>query len=141
MPILSFRYQGFWFIGKLNDPASSIIGHARYPYTMETKYLVLLTAVIAVIGVYGVISMQLLFAVIAIAVILAILLFVRFFEKYPSGSRTETEGEAIVAAALIALVGTMVSQWIVWAAVLGVLLITQQSVARIENRLDALEKQ
>lgn len=108
---------------------------------METKYLVLLTAIIAVIGVYGVISMQLLLAVIVIAVILAILLLVRFFEKYPSGSRTETEGEAIVAAALIALVGTMVSQWIVWAAILGVLLITRQSVARIEKRLDVLEKQ
>jgi len=51
-----------------------------------------------------------------------------------------TEGEAIVAAALIALIVMMVSQWIVWAAVLGVLLITRQSVARIEKKLDVLEK-
>jgi hypothetical protein len=140
MPVFSLRYPGFRFTGKLHDPTSIIIGHARYPYTMETKYLILLTAVIAVIGVYGVISMQLLVAVIAIAVILAILLIVRFFEKYPSGARPESEGEAIVAAALIALVGTMVSQWIVWAAILGVILISQQSLARIEKRLDALEK-
>ena len=69
---------------------------------MEQKYLLLLTAVIAVIAVTGIITMQLLSAVVAIALILAVLIIVRFYEKCPSGSRTESEGEAIVAAALIA---------------------------------------
>lgn len=107
---------------------------------MEQKYLILLTAVIAVIAVSGIITMQLLLAVIAIAFVLAALLVVRYFENRSTGSGIETEGEAILAGALIALVGIMVSPWIVWAAIIGVLLITQQSVARIEKRLDAMEK-
>lgn len=107
---------------------------------MEKKYLILLTATIAVVGIYGVVTMQLLVAVAIIALILGILFLVRYLESRSTGSSTETEGEAIVAAALVALVGTMISQWIVWAAILGVILISQQSLGRIEKRLDALEK-
>lgn len=108
---------------------------------MEQKYLILLTAVIAVIAVFGIITMQLPLAIIAIIFVLVALLLVRIFENRYTGSGIETEGEAILAASLIALAGMMISQWVVWAAIIGVLLITQQSVARIEKRLDAMEKQ
>ncbi|MFA5268778.1 MAG: hypothetical protein WC379_12480 [Methanoregula sp.] len=108
---------------------------------MEQKYLILLTAVIAAIAVYGIISMQFLVAIIVIAFVLAFILVVRHFENRYTGSGIETEGEAILAGALVALAGMMISPWIVWAAIIGVLLITQQSVARIEKRLDAMEKQ
>jgi len=108
---------------------------------MEQKYLILLTFVIAVIAVSGIITMQLLLAVIAIAMVLAVLLVVRFFKKIPSESRPESEGEAFLAGALIALAGMVVSPWIVWAAIIGVLLIIQQSVARIEKNLGVPGKQ
>jgi type III secretory pathway component EscS len=58
---------------------------------------------------------------------------------HPFGFSPVIEGEIIVAAALIALVGIIVSPRVVWAAIIGVLLILQQSVARIEKRLDAME--
>ena len=103
---------------------------------METRYLILLTAVIAAIGVYGIVTMQPMVSLVVIALILAILFLIRYFEMHPFGFSPASEGEAIVAAALIALVGIIVSPWIVWAAVIAILLLLQQSVARIEKRLD-----
>src|SRR5512136_1525113 len=107
---------------------------------MKTKYLVLLTAVIAAIGIYGIVTMQPLVALVVIALILAILFLVRYFEMHPFGFSPVSEGEAIVAAALIALLGMVVSPWIVWAAVIAVLLLLQQSVARIEKQLGVAGK-
>ncbi len=107
---------------------------------METKFVILLTAVIAAIGLYGIISMQPLVALVVIALILAILFLIRYFEMHPFGFSPASEGEAIVAAALIALVGIIVSPWIVWAAVIAILLLLQQSFARIEQRLVVLGK-
>ena len=103
---------------------------------METRYLILLTAVIAAIGVDGIVTMQPIVSLVVIALILAILFLIRYFEMHPFGFSPASEGEAIVAAALIALVGIIVSPWIVWAAVIAILLLLQQSVARIEKRLD-----
>ncbi|OPX62655.1 hypothetical protein [Methanoregula sp. PtaB.Bin085] len=107
---------------------------------MERKYLIFLAATIAVISIYGIVTMQLLVALAGIALIFGILFLVRYIERRPAGSSPESEGEAIVAAALVAMVGTMISQWIVWAAILGVILVSQQSLGRIEKRLDALEQ-
>jgi len=107
---------------------------------MEQKYL-LLTAIIAVAAISGIILMELPLAVIAIVFVLVALLLIYIFKDHYTGSGIETEGEAILAAALIALAGMMISPWIVWAAIIGVLLITRQSIARIEKRLDAMEKQ
>jgi len=107
---------------------------------MEQKNL-LLTAIIAVAAISGIILMELPLAVIAIVFVLVALLLIYIFKDHYTGSGIETEGEAILAAALIALAGMMISQWIVWAAIIGVLLITRQSIARIEKRLDAMEKQ
>lgn len=106
---------------------------------MERIYFALLAVVIVLVGMIGVVTMQLVGALIVIALILGILLLVRYFDTHTTRSENETEEEAIVAAALIALVGIAVSQWIVWAAIIGILLITRQSVARIEKRLDAME--
>jgi hypothetical protein len=108
---------------------------------MKTKYLILLTAVIACIGVYGIVTMQPLYALVVIALILAILFLIRYFEMHPFGFSPVSEGEAIVAAALIALLGMVISQWIVWAAVIAILLLLQQSVGRIEKQLGMLGKQ
>jgi hypothetical protein len=108
---------------------------------METRYLILLTAVIAAIGVYGIVTMQPMVALVVIALILAILFLIRYFEMHPFGFSPASEGEAIVAAALIALVGLIVSPWIVWAAVIAILLLIQQSVARIEKQLSLMGKQ
>jgi hypothetical protein len=106
---------------------------------MEQKYFILLTAVIAAIAVFGIITMQLSVAVIAIFFVLVGLLLVRGFGCRYTGPGIETEGEAILAGVLIALAGMMVSEWIVWAAIVGILLITLQSVVRIGKRLDAIE--
>jgi hypothetical protein len=80
--------------------------------------------------------MQPMVALVVIALILAILFLIRYFEMHPFGFSPVSEGEAIVAAALIALVGIIVSPWVVWASVIAILLLIQQSVARIEKRLD-----
>jgi hypothetical protein len=107
---------------------------------METKFVIILTAIIAAIGLYGIISMQPLVALVVIALILAILFLIRYFEMHPFGFSPASEGEAIVAAAFIALVGMIVSPWIVWAAVIAILLLLQQSVVRIERQLGVLAK-
>ncbi len=107
---------------------------------MKTKYLVLLTAAIAAIGVYGVVTMQPMVSLVVIALILAILFLIRYFEMHPFGFSPVIEGETIVAAALIALVGIIVSPWVVWAAVIAILLLLQQSLVRIESRLNIIGK-
>jgi hypothetical protein len=107
---------------------------------METRYLILLTAVIAAIGVYGIVTVQPIVALVVIALILAILFLIRYFEMHPFGFSPVSEGEAIVAAAFIALVGIIISPWIVWAAVIAILLLIQQSVVRIERQLGVLGK-
>ncbi len=65
---------------------------------METRYLIVLAAVIAITGIYALVTMQLLAGGLLIAVILAVVLIARFFQDL------------------------------------------RQSLARIEKRLDALEK-
>jgi hypothetical protein len=106
----------------------------------RTKIFVLLAGLIIAIALVGAVTMQLLAAAVAIVLIVAGALLISFLHGR-IGVREELpgEGEAIVAAVLFALVGMAVSQWLLWAVALAVLFMIQQSVSRIEKRLDMLE--
>jgi hypothetical protein len=73
----------------------------------------------------GIVTMQLLVAIIVIALILTVLLISVSSRSTPPGPAPRPRGEAIVAAALFVLVGILVSEWIVWTAIIGVLLLPQ----------------
>lgn len=106
----------------------------------ENRYL-LLIAVIGAAVIYGIVTMQLMVAIIvAVVAIIGIVTW-----QYLRTRKTETvvehgEGEAVLAAGLITLVALAGMQFIVWAIGLAFIFMVHQSLARIERRMDALER-
>ena len=107
---------------------------------LEKKHFVIVAALIVAIGIIGFIMYQWLIAVILI-VLVAACTFV--LNRYRGGILTPADpegGEAILAAVIVTIVGALVSQWLLWAVAIAALLLIQQSLQRIDRRLDALEK-
>jgi hypothetical protein len=107
---------------------------------LEKKHFVIVAALIVAIGIIGVITYQWFLAVILI-VLVAGCTFV--LNRYRGGTLTpdNTEGgEAILAAVIVTIVGALVSQWLLWTVAIAALLLIQQSLQRVDRRLDALEK-
>lgn len=107
---------------------------------LEKKHFVIVAALIVAIGIIGIILSQWLIAVILI-VLVAASTFV--LNRYQEGILTPANpegGEAILAAVIVTIVGALVSVWLLWAVAIAALLLIQQSLQRIDRRLDALEK-
>jgi len=106
----------------------------------RNRYLILI-AVIGIAAIYGIVTMQLLVALIVIA--LAVLCILGWQYLRTRGSETaieKSEGEAVLAAGLITMVALAGMQFVVWAIGLAFIFMVHQSLARIERRLDALER-
>jgi Flp pilus assembly protein TadB len=106
----------------------------------RNRYLILI-AVTGIAAIYGIVTMQILVALIVIALSLLCILGWQYLRT----RRTETEiekgeGEAVLAAGLITMVALAGMEFIVWAVGLAFLFMVHQSLARIERRLDALER-
>jgi uncharacterized membrane protein YeaQ/YmgE (transglycosylase-associated protein family) len=107
---------------------------------LEKKHFVIIAALIVVIGIIGAVTSQWLLAAILI-VLVGGSTFV--LNRYRRGTRTPDDpegGEAIIAAVIVTIVGALVSVWLLWAVAIAALLLIQQSLQRIDQRLDALEK-
>jgi hypothetical protein len=109
-------------------------------YPKQTTILILLAAVIIIIGLIGIATMQLLAGAVLIALIVAGALLVKFLSgRAELQQEIPGEGEAVIAAVLFAVVSPVIGQWLLWAVAFAVLFMIQQSVSRIEKRLDAPE--
>ncbi|HII98452.1 MAG TPA: hypothetical protein HA272_04130 [Methanoregula sp.] len=111
-----------------------------YETAYKNRYLVLI-AVIGIAAIYGIVTMQLLVALIAVALAVLGVLGWQYLRTRRSETAIEQgEGEAVLAAGLITLVALAGMQFIVWAIGLAFIFMVHQSLARIERRMDALER-
>jgi ABC-type glycerol-3-phosphate transport system permease component len=106
---------------------------------VEKKYLIILTILAAVTAAYGILSMQVLVAagllVLLVLLVLAFYLQVRGEPQY-SGLRDDGLS-AIIAGALVAGVFAMMHlEVLLWAVALAALFLIEQSLERIEKRLE-----
>lgn len=108
---------------------------------MEKKYLALLTIIGAAIAVYGFATMQLLLAALLLVLVFLGALYVQI-RSSPSGPESWNEGwSAIIAGAVVAGIFVMLHiEFLLWAIAIAALLLIQQSLARIERRMEKLEK-
>jgi hypothetical protein len=122
------------------EPTSRIEGFAR------KHYLPFMFLIIAAVAVFGIITMQLLVSLLVIIGILGVILIIEITRRSrlrrgdpARNPEAMDEGTAVIAAVIIAFIGVGVSTWLVWVVALAVLFLIQQSLARIERRLDLLE--
>jgi hypothetical protein len=109
-------------------------------YPKQTTILILLAAVIIIIGMIGIATMQLLASAVVIVLIVACALLVKFLSgRAELHQELPGEGEAIIAGVLFAVVSPVIGQWLLWAVAFAVLFMIQQSLSRIEKRLETRE--
>jgi hypothetical protein len=108
---------------------------------METKYLVLFTVIGAAIVVYGFVTLQVVLAALLLVLVLIGALFVHI-RSSPQGPESWNEGwAAVIAGAVVAGIFVILHvEFLLWAIAIAALLLIQQSLARIERRLEKLEK-
>ena len=105
---------------------------------MEKKYLILFTVIGAAIAVYGFVTMQVVLAALLLVLVFLGALYVRI-RSSPQGPESWNEGWS--AAAGVAGIFVMLHvEFLLWAIAIAALLLIQQSLARIERRLEKLEK-
>jgi hypothetical protein len=114
---------------------------------LQKHYLLVMILTMAAVSIVGAITMQLLAAGLVILFIVGVTLVIGGLRKERSpvtgcarSLETMDEGSVVIAAALLAFAGMALTVWVVWAVALAVLFLIQQSLSRIEHRLDALEK-
>jgi hypothetical protein len=110
---------------------------------MEKRYMVMFIAAGAAIGVYGALTQQILLA--ALLLLLVILGAVGVYihqRSTPSEPEIWNDGwSAIIAGAAIGYVFSIMHvEYLLWAVAIAALFLIQQSLARIEKRLEKLEK-
>ncbi|MFZ1127294.1 hypothetical protein [Methanoregula sp.] len=108
---------------------------------MEKKYLVLFTVIGAAIAVYGFVTLQVVLAALLLVLVFLGALYVQI-RSLPSGPASWSEGwSAIIAGAVVAGIFVMLHvEFLLWAIAIAALLLIQQSLARIERRLEKMEK-
>jgi hypothetical protein len=108
---------------------------------MEKKYLVLFTVIGASIAVYGFVTLQVVLAALLLVLVFLGALFVHI-RSSPQGPESWNEGwAAVIAGAVVAGIFVMLHvEFLLWAIAIAALLLIQQSLARIERRLEKLEK-
>jgi hypothetical protein len=105
------------------------------------KKRALFIIIIAAACLYGIVTMQLLLAIVIIVIaILGLLVWNYLGTKKSETAIEQGEGEAILGAGLITLVAMANMEWVVWGIGLAFIFMVHQSLARIEKRMDALEK-
>lgn len=109
---------------------------------LNRTYLLIIIGAIAVAAAFCLLTMQLaLGVIIAVTAGLCLLIWYYFRCRQPETLIEKGEGDAVLAAGLITLVATANMEWIVWGIGLAFIFMIHQSLARIENRMDALERQ
>jgi len=108
---------------------------------MEKKYLALFTVIGAAIAVYGFVTLQVALAALLLVLVFLGALYVQI-RSSPSGLEIWNEGwSAIIAGAVVAGIFVMLHvEFLLWAIAIAALLLIQQSLARIERRMEKLEK-
>ncbi|MDD1703487.1 MAG: hypothetical protein LUQ31_10965 [Methanoregula sp.] len=107
---------------------------------MDKKYRVIFAAAGAAIVIYGCLTLQYIIAgLLLVLLILAALLI--HLRSVPQEQHPWNDGwSAIIAGAAVGYVfSTMHAEYILWALAIAALLLIQQSLARIEKRLENLE--
>lgn len=104
---------------------------------MEKKYLIFFTFIGAVIAAYGIFSGQFLMTACLLVLVVLVALYIHF-RSSPQQPAFRNEGwSAIIAAAVITgLFYSMHGEVLLWAVALAALFLIEQSLARIEKRLD-----
>jgi hypothetical protein len=114
---------------------------------IQKRYLLIVVLAMAAVAVVGIITMQLFLAALVVVLILGLTVIIQILRKTRqqgtggSGCFGDMdEGSVVIAAALFAFIGMALSVWVVWAVALAVLFLIQQSLARIEKRMDLIQR-
>jgi hypothetical protein len=107
---------------------------------LDKKYFVIIAALIVAIGIFGALTAQLLLTAVLIVMVACCTIILN---RYRGGTLVLDDpegGEAILAAVIVTVAGALLSQWLLWAVAIAALLLIQQSLSRIEQRLAVMEK-
>jgi O-antigen/teichoic acid export membrane protein len=115
---------------------SSMTGKDR----LEKKYFIFIGILIVAIGIFGALTGQLLITAVLIVMMACCTIILNRYKKGAWVLDDPEGGEVILAAVIVTVAGALVSVWLLWAIAIAALLLIQQSLSRIEQRLAATEK-
>jgi xanthine/uracil permease len=113
---------------------------------MKKQYIIVFIAAGAAAWIYGILTDQIMVALVLFAIIICAAigayLYPRLKEPAREGDWNDDPWSAIIVAAIVAGFCVMIhAEFLLWAVALAALFLIQQSLARIEKRLETLEKE